>query len=117
MKKHCLECQEPVTGRSDKKFCSDDCRSRHYHKREGSKISRIRGINYILKRNRTILAKFTHAGRRSINRAQLIERGFSFEFFTHFRKTRSGRVYRYCYDQGYLLKDNDIVYVKEDRKL
>ncbi len=76
----------------------------------------IRGINYILKRNRTILSKFTQAGRRRISRDQLIELGFSFEYFTHFRKSSSGSMYRYCYDQGYLLKDNGMVYVKRDKE-
>ena len=116
MKKHCLECNDAFSGRSDKKFCSDDCRSRHYHKKKGDQISRIRGINYILKRNRLILEKFTHKGKRKVRRSLLLEQGFSFEFFTHVRESNSGSKFKYCYDQGYCVKPDDSIFLRVERK-
>jgi len=36
MKSNCIQCDEPLYGRSDQRFCSTSCRSHyHNHKREG----------------------------------------------------------------------------------
>ena len=115
MKRHCLECNDAFRGRSDKKFCSDDCRSRHYHKRKGNQISRVRGINYILKRNRSILDKFTQEGKRKVRRNKLLELGFSFEFFTHMKENTSGTQFKFCYDQGYSTREDGSIYLKVEK--
>ncbi len=106
MEKQCLECEEWISGRADKKFCSDGCRS-SYNNRLNSDTQRyIRHINSILRKNRRILEELSRSGRqRKIHRDVLLRKGFSFDYFTSEIPTLDGGRYRYCYDQGYLELD------------
>ena len=51
------------------------------------------------------------------NKDKLMRLGFQFKYFTHVYTTKTGKIYYYCYDYGYLPLDNDwylIVKKKED---
>lgn len=107
MKKSCLECGEKVIGRSDKKFCSDDCRSSYYNKRHKDATNYMRNVNNTLRKNRQILRELNPEGKTKIHRDKLVARGFDFTFFTNVYKTKKGAIYYFCYEQGYLpLEDN-----------
>ncbi len=103
----CPICQEAITGRRDKKFCSDQCRSDFYNQLNSSSISYVRKINNLLRKNRRILAELNPAGKAKIQRAELIAKGFNFNYFTNVYKTKQGKLYYFCYDQGYLLLDKN----------
>jgi hypothetical protein len=49
MNRFCLDCQEPLIGRSDKKFCNDACRSNFNNKLKTQDQNYVRRINAILK--------------------------------------------------------------------
>lgn len=102
MKLQCLECGAGMQGRSDRKFCSDDCRASHHHKTNKDTTNFIRRINYRLRRNRNILSKKNPHGKARLHRMKLLDAGFRFEYFTNTYVTKSGRTYYFCYDQGYL---------------
>jgi len=107
MKKKCLECEDEFNGRADKKFCSDQCRS-SFNNRLNSDVSNfMRNINNILRKNRRILADLNPHGKAKIHRDKLLEKGFKFSYFTNEYKTKSGKSYHFCYDQGYLAIDNN----------
>ncbi|HMQ60189.1 MAG TPA: hypothetical protein PKE06_05930 [Flavilitoribacter sp.] len=106
-KRKCLECKEEFLGRADKKFCSDQCRSAYNNRLNSDGINFVRNINSILRKNRRILEELNPEGKATVHREQLLERGFRFSYFTNEYVTRAGKVYRYCYDQGYLELDND----------
>ncbi|MCK9448603.1 MAG: hypothetical protein M0Q41_06450 [Bacteroidales bacterium] len=108
-KTYCLECGDELFGRSDKKFCNDQCRSAHYRRQHGSAIRLINNINNQLKKNRAILLRLNPDGIITIKKSTLDKAGFNFNFFTSTYTTREGRTYRYVYDQGYLLLDKDMV--------
>jgi len=55
--KYCLLCNEKLSGRIDKKFCSDYCRTQYHNVRNKLSADLIRKINTILKRNRRILTE------------------------------------------------------------
>ena len=108
MERKCLECGEGFHGRSDKKFCSDQCRNAYNNRMKSSAgLSFIRKVNGILARNRNILASMNPNGKTSIPRSKLLNRGFDPEYMTHIYTTRAGRVYYFCYDQGYTSVEND----------
>ena len=109
MKKQCVECGDEFIGRADKKYCSDSCRSTHHNRQHGSNNNFIRNINRILRTNRNILAELNPDGKANIHRNKLVEKGFKFSYFTNQYATRAGRVYKFCYDQGYV--ENDAGYV------
>lgn len=105
MKNTCVECGEEIKGRADKKFCSDQCRSAFNNRLNSDATNFIRNINNILRKNRRILAELNPDGKTKIHRDRLMERGFKFSYFTNEFVTRTGNVYRFCYDQGYLVLD------------
>ena len=61
-KKVCLECQEPIKGRIDKKFCSDYCRNTYNNSVAKDSKNLIRNINNRLKRNYKILSELNVQG-------------------------------------------------------
>lgn len=106
MKKKCLECGEEIAGRQDKRFCSDNCRSTYNYRLNSDSTNFVRNINRILLRNRRILAELNTGGKTRVHRDKLLEHGFRFGYFTNEFVTKSGNVYRFCYEQGYLETEN-----------
>ncbi len=107
MKKVCTECKEEFVGRSDAKFCSDQCRS-SYHNRQSQPLNEyVRQVNAALKKNRKILLEFNPDGKSRIRGTDLRRRGFDFNYFTNVYQTKDGREYKFCYDQGYIHTGED----------
>ena len=106
MKKQCAECGELFIGRSDKRFCSAACRSTFHNRQNSDQTNFIRNINNILRKNRRILEDFNPDGKASVHRDQLIAEGFKFSYFTNEFITRTGNTYRFCYEQGYIERDD-----------
>lgn len=102
MEKICKECGDKFHGRSDAKFCSDQCRSSFNNKESGYQSSFVRKINTILRRNRKILHHYIQGGKKKVAVAELARKGFDFSFYTATHTTDAGLNYRFCYDQGYL---------------
>lgn len=107
--KKCIECGADMKGRSDKRYCSDSCRS-SYHNRMNSDTSNfVRNVNNILRKNRRILEENNPKGKAKISREKLLEQGFKFTYFTNEYVTKSGNVYHFCYEQGYIELEDDMV--------
>ncbi|MFZ5973290.1 MAG: hypothetical protein ACOYXA_17030 [Bacteroidota bacterium] len=105
--KKCLECGDKITGRIDKKFCSDQCRI-SYNNRLHTETTRYeRNVNKVLKKNRRVLASLNVTGKSKVPGSKLKEKGFDFSYFTNLYKTKEGSVYHFCYEQGYLALDKD----------
>ncbi len=113
MKRRCLDCDIPLVGRSDKKFCDDACRSNYNNKLKSEDLVYIRRINAILKRNRRILKSYNPDGKARIKVIKLQSKGFNFDFTTNIYKTTTGNLYYFCYEYGYLfLPPDDVLLVK-----
>ena len=105
--KLCLECGERIQGRSDKKFCTDYCRNSYNNKVNKDSKNLIRNTNNQLRRNYKILSELNTKGKTKVVRNTLTKHNFDFNLFTSIYKTKTGNVYYYLYDQGYLELDND----------
>jgi hypothetical protein len=105
--KKCPECGEPFKGRSDKKYCSDYCRNSHNNKINTDSKNLIRNINNRLRKNYRVLTDLNSGGKTKVIRNTLMNHNFDFSLFTSIYKTKTGNVYYYIYDQGYLELDND----------
>ena len=103
----CPVCGDPVIGRIDKKFCSDQCRNEYNNKNNNYTTNQIRQVNGILRKNRRILMELNPDGKVTIHKSKLVARGFNFNYFTNTYRTRSGTIYYFCYEQGYLPIEND----------
>jgi len=109
-KRVCLACDKPLKGRIDKKFCDDYCRNNYNNQKKamGNHSSLVRNINNALLKNRKVLeAVLANRETIRVNKERLLNLGFKFKFSTHSYTTKSGNVYHYCYDYGYLALEND----------
>ncbi len=106
-KRACLECGEAFFGRKDKKFCSDQCRNAYNNRLNSDATNFVRNVNNTLRKNRRILAELNPTGKTKIRRDKLLAKGFNFTYFTNIYRTKAGKVYHFCYDQGYIAIDDD----------
>jgi len=111
--KKCLFCGSLLNGRSDKKYCDDNCRNNHHYqmrKNEDNTIVKI--INNSLLNNREILQSINK--RKTIVKKQfLLDKHFDFEFITNVYKTRKGSEYKVVYDYAYkFINEEDIVLLR-----
>ena len=115
MMKNCLECNEKIVGREDKKFCSDGCRNAYNNKINKDSTNYMRNINNKLRKNYRILSELNTEGKSKTTRTKLSSKGFDFEYFTTILNTKSGNTYFFVYDQGYMTLENDFyMLVKKD---
>jgi predicted nucleic acid-binding Zn ribbon protein len=105
--KLCLDCGKPIIGRSDKKFCSDECRSAFNNIKNRNTNNMMRSVNAILKRNRDILLSFNPDGKANIAKSKLQNAGYNFNYHTNSYTTKADKTYYFCYDLGYLMLEND----------
>lgn len=119
MEKFCIDCGATVKGRSDKKFCDDQCRTNYNNKLKTENHKTIRFINSILNKNRRILEKLNPTGKVKMPLKKLLEEGYNLNFHTHIYNTQNGNKYFFCYEYGYLLIDEHHVLLvkKEESKL
>ena len=113
-KKVCLHCNKTIVGRTDKKYCSDNCSATHHYNKivEANKFRK--SVHEILGRNRDILARLNPEGKCTMPRSILESKNFNFNYFTNIYRTKGGNVYWFCYDYGFrkLPKNNLCILVK-----
>ncbi len=107
MEKTCLDCGTAIKGRSDKKFCDDQCRNNYNNRLKAGNYAPVKTINGILLKNRKILGALNPEGKTKVSKARLEKAGFNFGYHTHTYQTQNGNMYRFCYEQGYLILEND----------
>ena len=107
----CLECGSKLYGRADQKFCSDACRNTHNNRLKSDSTNLMRNINNILRRNRRILEDHCPNEKSKISKDKLFQKGFSLQYFTNTYTTKTGAVYHFCYEMGYLMLENDDVLI------
>ena len=113
---HCLECGEPLKGRIDKKFCCDQCRNLYNNRERRVTNNYIRKVNNTLRKNRMILETCSPEGKSRIHRSKLLNMGFNFHYYTNTYKTKTGNLYFFCYEYGYLPLQDDMytIVLKEE---
>jgi len=115
MQKQCLECGEKIVGRIDKKFCTDYCRNSYNNKVNKDSKNLIRNTNNRLRKNYKVLSELNQSGKTKITKTKLLHQNFDFNLFTSIYTTKTGNVYYYIYDQGYLGLENDFyLLIKKD---
>lgn len=106
MKRSCPECGEAYIGRSDKKYCSDQCRNNSHNQRGRRVNNLVRRINRRLSINRRILKDLNPIGNNTVHREILEGKGFDFELYTKVELLDGGQELYYCYEQAYCFQSN-----------
>jgi hypothetical protein len=100
--KYCLDCEEVLIGRADKKFCSDQCRNNYNNRNNSDNNNFMRNVNNILRKNRRILVGLTPNGKATFSKSKLKDLGYNFDYHTQTYSTRKGAIYHFCYEYGYI---------------
>lgn len=114
--KKCPECGFDIMGRSDKVFCSDQCRNTYNNRLKKDANNYVRQVNYILRKNRRVLEELNPHGKSKAHKQKLLAKGFNFDYYTNTYTTKAGNVYYFCYEHGYLPIEDDqyALVIKED---
>ena len=97
----CRVCDDPLSGRIDKIFCSLKCKNWYHAYRREQNLDFVIKTDYILHRNRTILVEFHEVAEKDefyVSKYHLIKRGFKFDYFTSAESDKSGKGYCFVYD-------------------
>jgi hypothetical protein len=113
----CGACGKLLRGRSDKKFCDDQCRNQFNNQVRAADSGFMRSVNTTLRKNRKILQQCIppEKMKTSIRREKLVQKGFHFAYNTHHVTNRAGLTYKFCYEYGYLAIDADKLVLIRDR--
>ena len=99
--KTCLTCGQPLKGRIDRKFCSDQCRANFNNRNKRPYEEAIKRLNSQLRKNRTILRTLCPTGKATVRKEVLTDMGFSFRHFTSLHG-KHPKTYFLCYDYAYM---------------
>jgi len=98
----CLDCGAVLKGRSDKKFCSDQCRNNYNNTINREANNLVRNVHSLLRKNRKILCELYEGGKKNIHKDALLVSEFNMNFFTHIVENDTDNIItRYCYEYGY----------------
>ena len=64
-------------------------------------------IDKQLRLNRRLLKIFNKAGKSTVRKEELLKAGFNPKYFTHYWKNQKGDVYLFCYEYGFLEKNEN----------
>lgn len=113
--KLCMYCNDVIKGRSDKKYCNDECRNRYNLDRTRESVTEVvKEINTTLKQNRKILLKIASARKNYaiVKAIELIRRGYNFHYHTHFAPLGRKNLVC-CFDVGYAkLEKNKVIIIR-----
>ena len=106
MKNHkCKMCKSPIKGRSDKVFCSLNCKNEYHIKLRQVTHKATLAIDKILHRNRSILLEVMgkNQWQKKINRLILDKKKFNFNHVTGYYINSKGKTYNYVYDFSWMV--------------
>jgi predicted nucleic acid-binding Zn ribbon protein len=114
VEKKCLDCGEAIRGRTDKKFCSDQCRNNYNNRQNRDSNNFVRNVHGLLRKNRRILADLYVEGKLKVHKDALFALGYNFSFFTHVIESSGGHKYHYCFEFGYRDAGDDFIELKQN---
>jgi hypothetical protein len=116
VERKCLDCGDIIRGRTDKKFCSDQCRNNYNNRLNRDTNNYVRNVHGLLRKNRRILADLYAEQKVKVHRDALIALGYNFSFFTHVIETANGQKYHFCFEYGYMEMENDFLELSQNSR-
>lgn len=97
----CLQCGKKLTGRLDKKFCDDQCRSTYNNQNKRDDQKYIQEVNRLIRKNRRILKSLCPIGKATVRKEVLDTMQYDYRYFSSIYKSGSNQVYYICYDYAF----------------
>jgi len=98
---NCPVCNIPIIGRSDKKYCSDQCRFIFNNQHKTIEEAHILNTNKQLRKNRNILKSLCPEGKATVRKDVMIAMQYNFSLFSTLFITSKKQLYYLCYDYGF----------------
>jgi len=111
----CKICSKEITGRSDKKFCSEKCKNYYHTNLRRVTAIAVKEIDKKLHRNRSILLEILGKNKTQVKvpRIELEKRRFSFKYHTHFNINTMQKTYYFLYDIAWMeFSDDEVLIVR-----
>lgn len=99
--RRCPVCGEALIGRTDKKFCSDQCRSVENNKNKLQSERPILETNKTLRKNRSILRSLCPTGMATVKKETMDAMGFDPGYFSSLYLNKKKQVYYFSHDYGF----------------
>lgn len=115
----CRLCKTPVSGRSDKIFCSPTCKANYHIKLNKVTVDAAERIDKILHRNRSILLEIMGktGKQKKVTRAILDSKKFHFGYITHYHINVQNKMVHYIYDFSWIVFSDQEVLIKRVGRL
>ncbi len=116
MQKQCKICKTKLVGRSDKKFCSVQCKNTYHAKLAAVTLDAAKKIDNILHRNRSILLELLgkHNKMLKIPRLALDAKRFNFTYHTHIYVNAQQKTYHFVYDIAWMeFSDSEVMILRK----
>ena len=108
MERFCRECGAPLTGRKDKQFCNDDCRTAWHNRNYYNRLRPMAEVNRKLRLNRAALERVYSLGLRSISLSDGRLAGYDKSVFTSADRPLLGPVVYHLYEFSFRIRGNKI---------
>jgi predicted nucleic acid-binding Zn ribbon protein len=112
VERKCLDCGDIIRGRTDKKFCSDQCRNNYNNRLNRDSNNYVRNVHGLLRKNRRILSDLYSEKKMRVHKDALFALGYNFTFFTHIIENASGQKFHYCFEYGYTETGDDFLEIR-----
>ena len=110
----CKMCQSPISGRRDKIYCSNRCKSDYHEKL--TKVTNIASasIDKILHRNRSTLLEIMgkNGTQKKIPKTVLDSKKFNFTYITHYHINSQNKFVNYIYDFSWMIFSEQEILIK-----
>ncbi len=103
----CLNCKSVFYGRTDKKFCSEECKNGYNNRYKKQQYHSRTSVARILDQNYAILENLLAIDAKSVRLDALDALGFQIPYCTYTTVVRTCRIYQ-CYDIQYMISKNSI---------
>jgi len=115
----CRLCKNEVKGRTDKVFCSIDCKNKYNIKLRHVTSLATKQIDDILHRNRSILLEILGKNKMQIKVSKRIldRKKFNYTYITHFHINTNKKRVSYLYDISWMLFSDQEVLIRRIKKV
>ncbi|MFZ1495475.1 MAG: hypothetical protein WAS72_00375 [Saprospiraceae bacterium] len=117
MKSFCKQCKTPITGRSDKAYCSTECKNLFNNALRKGLKAYTQEVDVILHRNHAILALLMgNTKKDTFDKLVLTKAGFKFDFMTGIYFNKEGKLYKIVYDFAVMeFSDQKVLVVRKSK--
>lgn len=116
MKRKCMYCAHPISGRSDKKFCGDSCRNSYNNDKNRDRNLLVKKFHQRLQKNHRILNSFLQDETdKKVFKIALVEAGFNLQSVTSYTSDPQGVANFFVYEIGFRILDEHIIHLTRSK--